>query len=165
MKKAAIIPLLMIDSGKTVALNKDDVQIGALVLGILDDTSEAQLDSTDSSHSALSNKANSFVIHNIEDHIHELLSAILSTVQNKTLSQDGEKTRPKEIKDAFLNSLTKREKEVLSLVAQGNTNKEIAQKFFLSVKTIETHRRRIYRKLGIHNGSQATAYAIRHGLA
>lgn len=165
MKKVAIIPLLMIDSGKAGALKIDNVQIGALVLGILGDTSEAQPNSAGCSDSALSNKANPFVIHDFEDHVHELLSAILSTVQNKTLSQDGEKTRPKEIKDTFLNSLTKREKDVLSLIAQGHTNKEIARKFVLSVKTIETHRRRTYRKLGIHNGSQATAYAIRHGLA
>ncbi len=165
MKKAAIIPLLMIEGGETGALNKDNVQIGALVLGISDNKSEAQLNSMGCSHSALNNEANPFVIHDFEDHIHELLSVVLSTIQNKALSQDGEKTRPEEIENTSVNSLTKREKEVLSLIAQGNTNKEIARKLFLSVKTIETHRRRIYRKLGIHNGSQATAYAIRHGLA
>jgi DNA-binding NarL/FixJ family response regulator len=60
--------------------------------------------------------------------------------------------------------LTNREREVLQLIAEGNTTKEIAARLNVSVKTVETHRRQIMEKLGIFSIAELTKYAIREGL-
>lgn len=60
--------------------------------------------------------------------------------------------------------LTPREREVLQLVAEGNTTKEIAAKLTVSVKTIDSHREHIKDKLGIHTIAELTKYALRDGL-
>ncbi len=60
--------------------------------------------------------------------------------------------------------LTDREREVIVYVVKGFSNKEIAEKMFLSVNTIMTHRRNISRKLRIHSPSGLTIYAIVNGL-
>jgi two-component system response regulator NreC len=60
--------------------------------------------------------------------------------------------------------LSDREKEVLQLVAQGYTNKQIADKLFLSVKTIETYKARIMEKLGFHNRAELVRFALKKGL-
>jgi len=60
--------------------------------------------------------------------------------------------------------LTDREIKILSEVARGYSDKEIAAKLFLSESTIKTHLRNVYRKLRVQNRVQATAYAIRNGL-
>ena len=60
--------------------------------------------------------------------------------------------------------LTSRTREVLRLVAEGQTTKEIAQTLGLSVKTAESHRTRIMSRLGIHHTAGLVRYAIRHGL-
>lgn len=57
-------------------------------------------------------------------------------------------------------SLSSREKEIISLVVKGLTNQEIADKLFLSVHTVMTHRRNIARKLQIHSATGLTIYAI-----
>lgn len=57
-------------------------------------------------------------------------------------------------------ALSQREKEILSHVVRGMTNKEIADKLFLSVHTVITHRRNISRKLEIHSVTGLTIYAI-----
>lgn len=61
-------------------------------------------------------------------------------------------------------TLTHREREVLKLVAEGNTNKFIADYYCLSVKTVEKHRSNLMKKLDLHNASMMTAYAIERGL-
>jgi two-component system response regulator NreC len=61
-------------------------------------------------------------------------------------------------------SLTSREREILQLIAEGHTNKEIAGHLGLSVKTVEAHRTRIMQKLRIHNVAGLTRYAISHGI-
>ncbi len=60
--------------------------------------------------------------------------------------------------------LTDREREVLQLLAEGNSTKQIALKLHISVKTIETHRLQIMNKLDIHSVAELTKYAIRKGL-
>lgn len=60
--------------------------------------------------------------------------------------------------------LTNREREVLQLVAEGHTTKEIADILKLSTKTIDSHREHIMEKLGIRNIAGLTKYAIREGL-
>jgi len=60
--------------------------------------------------------------------------------------------------------LTTREREVLQLLAEGMTVKEIAYQLDLGVKTVETHRQQIMDKLDIHSLAELTKYAIREGL-
>ena len=60
--------------------------------------------------------------------------------------------------------LTSREREVLVAIAEGQSNKEIANKLGIGVRTIETHRERIMRRLGIHSVAGLTKYAIANGL-
>jgi len=60
--------------------------------------------------------------------------------------------------------LTERESEILQLLAEGKSTKQIALKLHISVKTVETHRRQIMNKLDIHTVAELTKYAIRKGL-
>ena len=62
------------------------------------------------------------------------------------------------------NVLTAREREVLQLIAEGKSTKQIASVLNVSVKTIETHRQQIMEKLDMHSIAQLTKYAIREGL-
>ena len=61
-------------------------------------------------------------------------------------------------------SLTAREREVVHLIAEGNSNKKIAHLLSISVKTVETHRSASMRKLDIHSTAELVRYAIRHRL-
>ena len=63
-----------------------------------------------------------------------------------------------------LSVLSSREREVLQLLAEGKTIKEIASDLFLSVKTIETYRQRIMDRLGVHSLAELIKFAIREGL-
>jgi DNA-binding NarL/FixJ family response regulator len=60
--------------------------------------------------------------------------------------------------------LSGREREILQMIAEGRTTKQIALKLHISVKTVETHRRKIMVKLNIFNIAELTKYAIRKGL-
>ena len=65
--------------------------------------------------------------------------------------------------DAF-SRLTGREREVLQLVSEGKTNKEIAQILSLSVNTVESHRKHVMGKLDLHNTAEIVRFAMRQGL-
>lgn len=60
--------------------------------------------------------------------------------------------------------LTNREREILQLIAEGRTNREIADSLFISVKTVLGHRTNIMEKLGFHNRTELIKYAISKGL-
>jgi len=60
--------------------------------------------------------------------------------------------------------LTTREKEILTLIAQGLSNQQIAEKLYISIKTVQTHRAHILEKLGLHDRTELVRYAIRKGL-
>lgn len=60
--------------------------------------------------------------------------------------------------------LSTREKEVLQLIAEGNSTKQIGESLFISVKTVESHRKKIMMKLNMFTVSELTKYAIRMGL-
>ncbi|MEJ2684795.1 MAG: response regulator transcription factor [Candidatus Sulfobium sp.] len=60
--------------------------------------------------------------------------------------------------------LSDREREVLQLLAEGKTAKEIAERLNVSIKTVETHRTNIMNKLDIHRLAELTKYAVREGL-
>jgi len=60
--------------------------------------------------------------------------------------------------------LTAREREILQLIAEGKTTKEIAAQHALSIKTVESHRQQIMDKLNLHSVAQLTKFAIREGI-
>ena len=70
---------------------------------------------------------------------------------------------PEEI-DTASSVLSAREREVLQLIAEGWSTKQIAAHLYVSIKTIETHRRQIMKKLDLHSIADLTKYAIREGL-
>ncbi len=76
---------------------------------------------------------------------------------------DGYKTRDIE-KSSVFSLLTDREREVLQLLAEGYTTKEVATRLELSLKTVGTHREHLMAKLDIHTIAGLTKYAIREGL-
>lgn len=102
----------------------------------------------------------------------ELVQAIHTTVLGRTyLSPEiagvvvdslRERTVPEEPIHAGV--LSSREREVLQLLAEGRTSKEIAAQLHVAVTTVETHRRQIMSKLGLHSIAGLTKYAIREGL-
>lgn len=80
----------------------------------------------------------------------------LETIKNKLKDICLDKPVANEEKE----NLSTREKEIISLVVKGLTNQEIADKLFLSIHTVITHRRNIARKLEIHSATGLTIYAI-----
>lgn len=68
------------------------------------------------------------------------------------------------IEKSLIPELSDREKEVLALIADGLGNKQIAEKLFVSVRTVETHREHIMKKLDIHSAAGLTKYAIENGI-
>ena len=60
--------------------------------------------------------------------------------------------------------LTRREREILALVANGLTNQQIADQLFISPRTVDTHRTNIMQKLDIHDLANLVRYAIEHGI-
>jgi two-component system response regulator NreC len=108
-----------------------------------------------------------------EGAVEELVSAIRSIHSDKSfLSPSISKT----LIDAYLRKmetgktetpfdlLTDREREVLQLIAEGYTNREVAKSLFISVKTVEAHRAHIMQKLNIHDIAKLVKYAIQKGL-
>ncbi len=65
---------------------------------------------------------------------------------------------------AAFDGLTERERQVLTLIADGLSNQEVADKLVISVKTVERHRANILAKLGLHSRTELVKYAIRKGL-
>jgi two-component system, NarL family, response regulator NreC len=70
---------------------------------------------------------------------------------------------PNEINDRF-DSLTDRERQIYQLLAEGNSNKDIANRLCLSLHTVETHRWRIMEKMGLHSIAELVLGAVRRGL-
>lgn len=71
---------------------------------------------------------------------------------------------PMEPENAARHVLTPREREVIQLLAEGKTSKEVAVALNLSVKTAETHRTNLMRKLDLHSVADLTLYAVRNGI-
>lgn len=84
--------------------------------------------------------------------------------ENPLASSLTKKMLSKSLSPAPESLLSAREKEVLELVAEGFTNREIAQKLFISENTVKNHLRSILEKLQTKNRQQAVHYALKHGL-
>ncbi len=72
--------------------------------------------------------------------------------------------RPQQSETLDRGVLTPREREVIQLVAEGRSTKEVASALSLSVKTAETHRTNLMRKLDLHSVADLTLYAVRNGI-
>ena len=102
----------------------------------------------------------------------ELMSAIHIVLNGRTyLSQEvseqivsGYKGTANPHAQSTWQSLSTREREVLKLVAEGNTNKVISSLICVSIKTVEKHRSNLMKKLNLHNSAALTAFAIEKGL-
>jgi DNA-binding NarL/FixJ family response regulator len=66
---------------------------------------------------------------------------------------------------AYPGGLSAREVQVLRFVAQGMTNAQVADRLYLSPRTVEQHLRSIYNKLGVSTRTAASTFAVQHGLA
>ena len=86
-----------------------------------------------------------------------VIADYLQRAATGTLSQ-------REVDSSSHDPLTLRQREILQLIAEGNTTKEIAAKLTLSVKTVETHRTQLMERLDIHDIAGLVRYAIRTGL-
>ena len=98
----------------------------------------------------------------------ELAKAINTVYENDTyISQDITNTVIEgysDLQDTTVKAeLTNREKEILQLLTEGASTKQIAAELYISVKTVEAHRANIMGKLNIHNLPELTKYAIRNG--
>jgi two-component system response regulator NreC len=102
----------------------------------------------------------------------ELVRAIHTVMKGKTYLSPGisdilvEEYVNKSEKDRHpvFSKLTSREREILQLIAEGKGTKEIASQLYISIKTVETHRRNIKEKLGVKSIAELTKYAIREGI-
>jgi DNA-binding NarL/FixJ family response regulator len=102
----------------------------------------------------------------------ELLKQARTTAQELGMFQLLEQIRrvqleasPRRSAPTYPNGLTPREVEVLRLIAAGKSTKEIALTLVISNPTVERHITHIYEKIGLRSRAEATAYALRHGLA
>jgi DNA-binding CsgD family transcriptional regulator len=117
---------------------------------------------------ALSNNIKGLFYKNDPPHIiRKGISAILNGdywYSRKTLTKYLLKPNPSmnSINHATLYNLTMREKEILSLIVSGLTNKKIADDLFISVHTVKTHVYNIYKKINVNNRLQAVLWAINH---
>jgi DNA-binding NarL/FixJ family response regulator len=84
----------------------------------------------------------------------DILEAVVTDYVNQLSSSEYDAYR----------QLSDRERQVLQLIAEGNSTKEIAYKLHVSVKTIESHRQNIMTKLGIRTLAGLTKFAVREGL-
>jgi two-component system response regulator NreC len=74
-----------------------------------------------------------------------------------------QRVRSGEERDSY-SALTEREREILKLVAEGHTNNQIAERLYISPKTVDTHRTHIMDKLNLHSRAELVKYAMRRGL-
>jgi two-component system, NarL family, response regulator NreC len=90
--------------------------------------------------------------------------AFFSPAISKMLVEDYvRQMHEQKIEDSY-DLLTTREREVLQLLAEGRSNKEVATVLDLSLHTVETHRSHIMQKLNLHSGAEMILYAIRKGV-
>lgn len=92
-------------------------------------------------------------------------SLIAPAVTRALIGRYGERLRPSGQGDAVLSSLTPREREVLILLADGQSNAEIAAELFISLQTVKTYVSRVLMKLNVRDRVQAVVLAHRAGLA
>ncbi|WP_018693568.1 response regulator [Algicola sagamiensis] len=99
-----------------------------------------------------------------DDAFSELIHAVKEVSEHKTFISQKVASQLALSSSEPQSPLTHREKQIVQLIAEGLTNKEIAKKLFISVKTVDTHRFRAMKKLNIHHVVDLVKYAFSHGL-
>jgi DNA-binding NarL/FixJ family response regulator len=84
-------------------------------------------------------------------------------IARDVLREQGREASPDQAEDPY-ETLTDREKQVLKLVAEGSSNKEIAETLDISVKTAMAHREHLMGKLGVHSRTELIRFALRRGV-
>jgi DNA-binding NarL/FixJ family response regulator len=121
-------------------------------------------------HEALKAGASGYVLKTVADR--DLVEAVRAAMRGEKFLYPGARTpliedflqRARQDLPLREDPLTPREQEVVKLVAEGYTNKQIAETLVISEKTVERHRANILDKLGMRDRVDLTRYAIRHGL-
>ncbi len=121
---------------------------------------------------AIKNGAEGYLLKNLEpDQLYEMLegirrgeSAISGALASKILNEFRQPAKTQVPPPEAGNGLTSRETQVLELVVQGKTNKEIATALSIAEDTVKIHLRNILEKLHLQNRIQAAVYAVRQGL-
>ena len=143
----------------TAKLLKIDPTLKVLALSMMDDNTNIR--------EMLSAGARGYILKDCDEH--ELLFAIKTVLE-------GEQYFSPKVQKVVMQSLTqkkqagdepalsKREKEILYLLFKENSNKEIANQLYISLRTVETHKRNIMEKTGAKNLAGLVKYAIRHSL-
>lgn len=138
-------------------INAESPQTKVVVLTMQDDPAFAR--------EALQAGASAYVL---KEAAHdELINAVKAAAEGRTYLNPelGAKLAAKPTQPAgAANDLTGRELDVLNLIALGHTNTEIAERLFLSVRTIESQRAHLQRKLGRSTRAELVQYALEHGL-
>ncbi len=130
---------------------------------------------SDSDHdlfTAIKNGANGYLLKNLEpEQLFQVLegirygeSPISGSVAAKILNEFRQQSKPQNHLTLPKNELTPREIEVLELIVEGKTNKEIATDLSIAEDTVKIHLRNILEKLHLQNRIQAAVYAVRQGL-
>ena len=110
----------------------------------------------------MDNGASGYVLKNASQA--ELMEAIQTVMKGKTfLSEEASQSLRKNA-DADRPVITRREKEILALIAEGLTNNEIAQKIFISTSTVDTHRKNLLAKLNARNTAALVKIALHYEL-
>lgn len=96
----------------------------------------------------------------------QLVAAILALAEGSLYLHDHSRTlmAPRAAEPAFGKDLSARERQLLALMAQGYSNKEIALRLFLSTGTVKSYSSRLFEKLCVQGRTQAVLYALRSGL-
>jgi DNA-binding NarL/FixJ family response regulator len=109
-------------------------------------------------HKMMENGASGYVLKNATQH--ELMEAITTVSKGKTYLSDEAASALKKTETSAMPVITRREKEVLSLIAEGMTNGEIAEKFFISIATVDTHRKNLLVKFQTKNTASLVKTAM-----
>jgi DNA-binding NarL/FixJ family response regulator len=91
-------------------------------------------------------------------------SYLSPSIAKKVISQFLDIAKGKVQPEDKFSLLTSREREILQLIAEGYSNKEIADMLYISEKTVKTHRENIMRKLDLHNVAELVKYALQRGI-
>jgi DNA-binding NarL/FixJ family response regulator len=111
----------------------------------------------------MENGASGYVVKNADKN--ELLQAIREVNKGKTyLSFEAGQSLRKNSTAPQLPLITRREKEILKLIAEGFTNPEIATKLFVSSSTVDSHRKNLLAKLNVKNTAALVKFAMDHGM-
>jgi DNA-binding NarL/FixJ family response regulator len=110
----------------------------------------------------MDNGASGYVLKNATQE--ELMEAIATVASGKIFLSDEAALSLRKNNETEAPVLTRREKEVIELIAEGMTNNEIAQKLFISVSTVDTHRKNILSKLNAKNTAELVKLAFMYKL-